>query len=347
MTDPAVLVVETTDFNGDLDALQAVPGFRMLRIMPADDPSTADFDGFGLRLELRRSDSDHPAHIEVITADADRTLTLPGGSTIAFVTADEPMTVPAAQPELVVAAADDDASWVSGRAGMRYRDLLPGRWGGRFIASHIHLPGTAPVPDYVHYHRVRFQLIAVKSGSVEVVYEDQGDPFVMHAGDCVLQPPEIRHRVLHSFDDMEVIEVGCPAEHETLVEHEIELPTPELRENRDYSGQRFVRHIAAETPTRPWRLSGWTARDSGIGAATDGLLNVQFLAAARDPSDEWYEVNEDFELLVVMRGHLVVEVDGAGRHPMRSGDSMAIPPGELHRLLEPSSDLELMEVVSR
>src|SRR6185312_10404915 len=26
-----------------------------------------------------------------------------------------------------------------------------------------------------------------------------GDPFVMHAGDCVLQPPEIRHRVLEWY----------------------------------------------------------------------------------------------------------------------------------------------------
>jgi uncharacterized protein YjlB len=38
----------------------------------------------------------------------------------------------------------------------------------------------------------------------------QGDPFCFHAGDCVLQPPEIRHRVLETSAAFEVVEIGCP-----------------------------------------------------------------------------------------------------------------------------------------
>src|SRR5690349_7367988 len=103
---------------------------------------------------------------------------------------------------------------------MRYRDLLPGRQGGRFIASAIRIDQGGPVPDYVHYHRVRFQLLYCVRGWVRVVYEGQGDPFVMAPGDCVLQPPRIRHRVLESSPGLEVIEVAGPAEHETLADHD-------------------------------------------------------------------------------------------------------------------------------
>src|SRR5262245_50397922 len=99
--------------------------------------------------------------------------------------------------------ATNDA-WYVGRAGMEYRDLIPGRLGGRFIASHIRIPGGGETPDYVHYHKALFQMIYCKAGWVRVVYEDQGPPFALEAGDCVLQPPEIRHRVLESSPGLEV-----------------------------------------------------------------------------------------------------------------------------------------------
>ena len=68
---------------------------------------------------------------------------------------------------------------------MLYRDLLPSRQGGRFIASHIRIPDAGPVPDEVHFHNIRFQLIFCVAGWVRLVYEDQGDEFVLNAGDCV------------------------------------------------------------------------------------------------------------------------------------------------------------------
>ena len=81
----------------------------------------------------------------------------------------------------------------------------PAAQGGRFIASHITIPDGGPVPDYVHHHDVRFQVIHCVRGWVRVVYEDQGEPFTMHAGDTVLQPPHIRHRVLESSAGLEVL----------------------------------------------------------------------------------------------------------------------------------------------
>jgi quercetin dioxygenase-like cupin family protein len=134
--------------------------------------------------------------------------------------------------------------WTAGRAGMMYRDLMPDRMGGRMAVSHIRLTKGGPVPDYVHYHKVEFQMIRCIAGRIRVVYEDQGEPFWLEPGDWVIQPPEIRHRVLECEAGSEVIEISMPAEHETWVDHETMLPTAEYRPDRDFGGQRFIRFIA-------------------------------------------------------------------------------------------------------
>ncbi|MGB7201422.1 MAG: cupin domain-containing protein [Pyrinomonadaceae bacterium] len=169
-----------------------------------------------------------------------------------------------------------EGTWIRGRAGMEYRALSP-RFSGQppkggtpssgtasaFAAHHIRLTKGGEVPDYVHYHKVDFQMIYCVKGRIKVVYEDQGEPFWLETGDCVLQPPEIRHRVLYADAGAEVIEVSMPAEHETWVEHKITLPTSTLNPMREFSGQRFVRHIAAENIDQ-------NGRDLGISAATGG-----------------------------------------------------------------------------
>jgi hypothetical protein len=40
---------------------------------------------------------------------------------------------------------------------MRYRDLIPGGSGGRYIASHITIDEGGPVSDWVHFHRIALQ----------------------------------------------------------------------------------------------------------------------------------------------------------------------------------------------
>ncbi len=152
-------------------------------------------------------------------------------------------------------------NWITGRAGMMYRDLLPDRLGGDVIASHIRILEGGEVPDSVHYHKIDFQLIFCLKGAIRVVYEDQGEPFWLKPGDCVLQPPEIRHRVLEAEAGSEVIEITSPAEHETWFDPNMMLPTAEKRPNRDFGGQRFVRFIAPDT--------GYCGRrDLGVKAAT-------------------------------------------------------------------------------
>lgn len=133
------------------------------------------------------------------------------------------------------------SDWITGRAGMEYRDLIAGRMDGKVIASHIRLNDGGEVADYVHYHKVDFQMICCIKGRIKVVYEDQGEPFWLETGDWVIQPPEIRHRVLECTAGAEVIEISMPAEHETWVEHGMELPNETVNPDREFSGQKFVR----------------------------------------------------------------------------------------------------------
>ncbi|HEY8143889.1 MAG TPA: cupin domain-containing protein [Kofleriaceae bacterium] len=175
-----------------------------------------------------------------------------------------------------------EARWEVGRAEMLYRDLVPGRDGGRLIASHIKIPTGGPVPDWVHFHTVSFQIIYCWRGWVRVVYEDQGPPFVLEPGDCVLQPPRIRHQVLECSAGLEVVEVASPAEHATAADPDLALPTADLRPERVFDGQRFLRHRAGAA--RWERRGAIEERDLGIAEATGGLVSAR-VARALAPAE--------------------------------------------------------------
>jgi quercetin dioxygenase-like cupin family protein len=282
-------------------------GFRLDMIMPADAPRLALLSGHGLTLRIEGE----PAPYEASAANG-----------------------------LVISRLSGGAGWSAGRAGMLYRDLIPNRLGGRFIASHIRIEDGGPVPDYVHFHKIRFQMIYCRRGWVRVVYEDQGPPFVMQAGDCVLQPPEIRHRVLESSAGLEVIEIGTPAVHETWRDHALSLPTPLPQHERDYGGQRFVRHVAA---TANWRRDGLGCllRDCGIEIATGGLAGVRVLRAIPPALPLAHE--GEFRFLYVLAGKLQVRSPAHGLHRLSEDDCCVLPAGEPVQA-DASADCELLDV---
>lgn len=240
----------------------------------------------------------------------------------------------------------DETPWRTGRAGMLYRDLVPGRLGGQLIASHIAIPAGGPVADYVHFHQIGFQMIYCARGWVAVVYEDQGPPFVLQTGDCVLQPPRIRHRVLESSPGLEVIEVACPADYETVADEEFVLPTPRLRRERDFDGQRFVHHIAATARWTPWRLAGFEARDLGLGSASGGRGQAS-VARCRGELDAAEQRREESGPLcwIVLSGTVTVRFGEERVERLGAGDACALPAATGLAVIETSGDLELLEVV--
>ena len=222
------------------------------KTVPCDDLDDAieEYKSLGYRLDMIfPADNPREALLSVPPAVA-------GGLSSETTISDQPRAIRLRLENAPVQAPGtaNGSGWVVGRAGMEYRDLIPDRLGGKVIASHIRLTEGGEVPDYVHYHKVDFQMIYCKRGRIKVVYEDQGPPFWLETGDCVLQPPEIRHRVLECTAGAEVIEVSMPAEHETWVEHDITLPTAAVRPNRDFNGQQFLhyrRGSSAEKDVNP------------------------------------------------------------------------------------------------
>ena len=221
---------------------------------------------------------------------------------------------------------------------MLYRDLIPGRLGRRYIASHITIPEGGPVADWVHYHRVALQLIVVRGGWVRVVYEDQGEPFVMNAGDIVLQPPQIRHRVLESSAGLEVVEISAPALHETLADHELALPNG-LRPGRKFGGQHFLHHIAADAPWTP--LNGAEAQETQMFEATGGLADALTIRAAGASSIAFKPHDGELVFGFVLDGKAQFRGDDIG-----PDDAFVIPPGEAWSVDRMSADFRLLNVTT-
>ena len=350
MTDiRAEVRLPTQELRDDIPFFTKVLGMRMDMIYPADDPSVAVFSGHGIRVRVDKGATEPPGTLRILTEDVagfakgETALQAPNGTRIEIAPLNEPLQMPQTVHSFVVRRLADQAPWVIGRAGMHYRDLIPDRLGGSIIASHIRIPDGGPVPDMVHYHTVGFQLIFCYRGWVDLVYEDQGEPFRLHAGNCVIQPPQIRHRVLYASDNIEVIEIGVPAEHVTTIDHEMTLPNGPARPERRFDGQRFVHHKAETAVWAPFRVPGYQSRDTLISDNTQGVAGVHVVRPGRgDPA--WTRHNSDILFTFVMEGSMRLEGEGREPFALVAGDAFVIPPGMATRYAEPSADLELLEV---
>ena len=338
----------TRSLSADIPFFTKVLGMRMDMIYPADDPRVAVFSGHGLSVRLAQEKGD-PGRIVLRADDPEqfaegrRHLTAPGGTEIEVTALNPPLHMPETVHSFVVRRLADQAPWVIGRAGMHYRDLIPDRLGGSIIASHIRIPDGGPVPDMVHYHTVGFQLIFCYRGWVDLVYEDQGEPFRLTAGSCVIQPPEIRHRVLYASDNIEVIEIGVPAEHVTTIDHDMTLPNGPANPARRFAGQRFVHHRAEEAAWDAFRIPGFVARETGIAEGTQGVAGVQVVR--RGTGEVPVSVHAaDILFTFVMEGTLTLEAEGRAPFALAAGDAFVIPPGDAVRYAQASDDLELLEV---
>jgi quercetin dioxygenase-like cupin family protein len=298
-----------SDFDAALELLRGA-GLRLDLIYPADGPHSAILTKGDTRVRLTREPD----------------VGEPSGE------------VPPFQPEFVLTRGGISGA---GRAGMRYRDLIPSRLGGRYIASHITIPEGGPVADWVHFHRIAVQALMVARGWVRVVYEDQGEPFVLSAGDLVLQPPGIRHQVLESSPGLEVVEIAAPAFHATFADHEMTLPNGTIDPSRDFSGQRFLRHVASEARWTPFQ--GGEAQQTAMRTATGGIADFRTLRAAGATID-MPPHNGELVFGFVLEGTADLRF-GEG-HALQRADAFAIPPGEAWSLENMSDDFRLLHVTT-
>lgn len=338
-----------TDLPATMQFFIARLGFRLDAIFPADSPRTAILSRGPFMIRLGLDVNDGVQTLQVLCDDPSQTsgeareLIAPNGVIVRLGHANPPMYLPETHQQLVLSHAGDAAHWGVGRAGMRYRDLLPERHGGAFIASHIRILDGGPVPDYVHFHKIRFQTIFCRKGWVQLVYEGQGEPFILEAGDCVLQPPEIRHRVLESSAGAEVIELGSPADHITMADHDMDLPTSLYDAAHEFNGQTFVRHVAKSARWTPWKSPGFVVTDTGIARATKGLAGVRVVRPEAAGQEAARMHDTEFCFFFVLAGNLDVSANNQQWH-LAADDSITIPGRLAYTFSNCSADLELLEV---
>lgn len=332
----ACLVLRCRDLAAN-EAFFRELGFRLATVFPADSPRELELLGHGLRICLQLGSRDGGGQLRVPGA-VPRELQAPNGARVEIVR------VAAALPELQSIAPTfavhrgSTVPFHTGRAGMQYRDLLPDRLGGGWIVSCIRIERGGPVPDYVHFHRLAAQALYCTVGRVRLVYEDQGEPFDMVAGDCVLQPPTIRHRVLECSDGFEVIEVAAPAEHVTVVDAQLALPTGRVQRARVFAGQRFHHHRGSDGTWGAGHDVGLRQRDCGMAVASHGALGVAVLEREASSSLTNIVAAPSVRLWLPLRGSLRLQGD-----PVGVGDTAVLPAQQELGLDAASEDLQVLE----
>ena len=342
----AQVVLPCVKFNQTLEFFTEKLGFRLEMIFPADSPSTAVILGFGVTLRLEKTDKEasQPTTLYLLGnfPILPKEIDTPDGIRLIFKGTNSKLEIPEGQQEFVLTTLEKENSWIKGRAGMQYRDLIPSRLGGKIIASHIKIPKGGEVPDYVHYHKIQFQMIYCLSGWAKLVYENQGKPFIMKTGDCVLQPPEIKHRVLESSKGLEVLEIGCPAIHETFAEHKLKLPNDEFNSEKLFGGQKFVHHIAEKAIWENSQIEGFEFCDTGILKATKGLADVRTLRAIKKTKLSIKHF-DDFLFFFVLKGKMNLLENNGKNYQLKKNSSFVLPKDSEY-IIEANKGLELLRV---
>ena len=117
----------------------------------------------------------------------------------------------------------DEAAQAKWSPGLReifdYRDLgIKQGTDGDYVAHVIRKNGKQ-VKDAVqkwHVHDCAFQMVYVLNGWATFEYEGRGLRTI-RKGDCILQPPLLKHREIECSDDLELLEIVSPANFPTHV----------------------------------------------------------------------------------------------------------------------------------
>ena len=110
--------------------------------------------------------------------------------------------------------------WAPGlREIFDYRDLgIKQGTGGDYVAHVIRRNGkkSKDAVQQWHVHDCGFQMVYVLNGWATFEYEGRGVRTI-RKGDCILQPPMLRHREIECSDDLEILEIVSPANFATHI----------------------------------------------------------------------------------------------------------------------------------
>tara|TARA_B100000035_G_scaffold96943_1_gene82241 strand:+ start:1163 stop:2266 length:1104 start_codon:yes stop_codon:yes gene_type:complete len=349
-------LVAAPEFESGLEFFVNKLGFKIVMISPADNPNYAILNRDQFTIALDKSAKAQPLSIEIPIEDQSligTDLIGPNGTRVKYVPVIKRQNQVIDLHPIVHVSRISDTQWVQGRAGMSYRSLT-GNHNEISVASQIRIEGSGKVADWVHYHDVSFQTLFCINGSAKLVYEDQGEPFMFKEGDCILQPPGIRHQVLESFDDLEVIEVTTPADHATFSDFNMELPNSTVARTRNFNGQQFTHDTPnSREPVTYKDSTSLTAYGTSIGEASgnQGWVNEIHGSVSEGtrltPTSISPEKPLSFFLWFINQGSAQIEVEER-EETVSSGDAICFPYGFLPSmeffLVDHDSEFKVLEV---
>ena len=113
-----------------------------------------------------------------------------------------------------------EATWAPGlREIFDYRDLgIKDGTNGDYVAHLIKANGKKQKDSVQswHIHECDFQFVMVLNGWATFEYEGRGVRTI-RKGDCILQPPLLKHREIECSDDLELLEIVSPANFATQI----------------------------------------------------------------------------------------------------------------------------------
>jgi len=349
-------IVAAPEFELGLDFFVNKLEFKIVMISPADNPNYAILNRDQFTVALDKNAQAQPLFIEIPVEDQSligTDLTGPNGTKVQYVPIVKSQNQVKDLKPIVHLSHVNDTQWVQGRAGMSYRSLT-GNHNEISVASQIRIEGSGKVADWVHYHDVSFQTLFCIKGSAKLVYEDQGDPFIFKEGDCILQPPGIRHQVLESFDDLEVIEVTSPSDHATFSDFDMQLPNSSEAHARHFNGQHFTHDSSNSREMTTYKDStSLTAYRTSIGEASGNQGWVKEIHGhvtndkRRTPTSVSTQKPITFFLWFVKEGSGQIKV--AERiETLRSGDAICFPYGFLPSMefsvIDHDSEFKVLEI---
>ena len=194
----------------------------------------------------------------------------------------------------------------------------------------------------VHFHTIGFQLIYCYKGWVKLVYEDQGEPFILNEGDCVNQPPQIRHQVLEASDNLEVIEIGIPAVHMTTIDHEMKLPNDEINLDRIFKGQKFRRFIKDENDWEKTATNGLQKLSTQMEDYTGNIANINVFKTDLNTLEN-LSTTSDINFFFILKGKCIIN-SNLQAEKLSIGDAFVLPKNSAYSLTECSEKLEMLSV---
>ena len=337
------LSIPVSDLARSLEFYKEKQGFRLLMIRPADDPREAVIEKGGARVRLFKASPDQVKQGPVLEFESpDKSSNIqydPDGLPIAYLPKEDFPDSFEAGPQKFQFMRATPEGWHQGRAGMEYRDLIPDRLNGHYIASHIHVKDHTSLADQPHFHPIRYQMIYCLAGEASVSYQDQGPDIVFKAGDCLLQPPGIIHRVNACSDGFQVLEICSPADHATWIADESMFNTKK-KSKKTYGDQYFCHSQATKAQ---WQESeNHSKRSFGFGKATKSDFDpviLRFHQKSYEISPVPY--NRFFFLL---KGGLDLDYPGHPVLSFQAHDCYVIPAHQPARLTHIAPHAELIEV---